>query len=643
MLVTKCDLLGGFNETFGNLGREEREQVWGFTMPYDDAAAAGGGSPVQAFAAEFDALEQRLREQLVDRLQAETDVLHRAAIFAFPPQFAGMKGLLGSFLDQVFAGGGGLEEQAVVRGVYFTSGTQEGSPIDRVLGTLGRTFGVDSRSAAPDQAGARQGVLPDAAAQGGGVPRAGAGRRQPPRRVAPAGASRDGRGGRRGGRARRRQRVDDQLPAQQVLPRRGAGAPARPEDRRGGAAAGHGRGDVRGCRQVLDRAATLPDPTGYTIPEPPLLNTLGLYEGEYVAAGADIAYRRLLDKALLPRVTRRIEERLRAVNRDNLELAYESLKHYLMLYTPEHFDAQSLAAFVGLDWDANLARTFTPEQRQALVRHLDAAFARGAPPPAAPMDAALVANVRDMLAVYPLEFRIFSRLQRSRVGADIPDFTVAGAAGPNALRVFERASGEPLTKGIPGLFTKDGYFKAFRTAQARVTKGLAEEEAWVMGRRPAAGASGRGRRADGRRRPGRDDERARAEGPAPVPAGVHQGLGPLHRRRAAHAPRRPGHQQGRRRAAGRARLSAQGLPARRRARDAAGGRRQRSREHQDRRRGRGRAGGARQAGDGSPARRAAGRGPTTGAAGGRSRRWSTTTSRRCTASWRGSRRRSTTC
>ncbi len=32
-----------------------------------------------------------------------------------------------------------------MRGVYFTSGTQEGTPFDRVLGALERKFNVDSR------------------------------------------------------------------------------------------------------------------------------------------------------------------------------------------------------------------------------------------------------------------------------------------------------------------------------------------------------------------------------------------------------------------------------------------------------------------------------------------------------------------
>jgi type VI secretion system protein ImpL len=483
VLVTKCDLIAGFNETFGDLGREEREQVWGFTLPYDDAAAAArSASPVQAFDAEFEALERRLREQLIDRLQAQTDVLQRAATFAFPPQFSVMKAQLGGFLEQVFGGGGGLEEPALVRGVYFTSGTQEGSPIDRVLGTLGRTFGVDGRSASPEQAGRgkayfltrllkevvfrEQGLV--------GVNRRTEGRRRALRMGAMAAIATVAVvavGVWTVSFVRNKAYID--LVQSRVPELKTAVAELPP-------ATGP---QMSVLPQVLDRAATLPDPSGFTIPDPPLLNTLGLYEGEHVAAGADIAYRRLLDKALLPRVTRRIEERLRAVNRDNLELAYESLKHYLMLYTPEHFDAGSLAAFVSLDWDANLAGSLSAEQRQALVHHLDAAFSRGAPPPTAPMDQALVANVRDMLAVYPLEFRIFSRLRRSRVGSDIPDFTVAGAAGPNALRVFERASGQPLTQGIPGLFTKDGYFKAFRTAQSRVTKAMAEEEGWVMGRR----------------------------------------------------------------------------------------------------------------------------------------------------------------
>ena len=38
VLVTKTDLLSGFSEYFLNYTREDRAQVWGFTLPYDPKA-----------------------------------------------------------------------------------------------------------------------------------------------------------------------------------------------------------------------------------------------------------------------------------------------------------------------------------------------------------------------------------------------------------------------------------------------------------------------------------------------------------------------------------------------------------------------------------------------------------------------------
>ena len=48
VLFTKADLIAGFTEFFENLGREEREQVWGVSFPLDDGPAKTGA--VAAFA-----------------------------------------------------------------------------------------------------------------------------------------------------------------------------------------------------------------------------------------------------------------------------------------------------------------------------------------------------------------------------------------------------------------------------------------------------------------------------------------------------------------------------------------------------------------------------------------------------------------
>jgi type VI secretion system protein ImpL len=150
LLVTKCDLLAGFMEFFGELDAERRARVWGATFDY----AADGfvlGGPGHRFSDEFEGLERRLYAELLIRLEGESDLQRRAAAYRFPQEFHGIGPLIEKFLDSAFIGVQGAPEP-LLRGVYFTSGTQEGSPIDRVLGTLARSFKLE-RAAGPALAG----------------------------------------------------------------------------------------------------------------------------------------------------------------------------------------------------------------------------------------------------------------------------------------------------------------------------------------------------------------------------------------------------------------------------------------------------------------------------------------------------------
>ena len=248
VLVTKADLIAGFNESFAALSKEERNQVWGFSFPY---APGTPDDPLTNFGSEFAALEKRLRDRVVPLMDAEHEVLKRAAIFNFPQQFAGLRGLLGGFLEQVFSAGGQVEERPLLRGIYFTSGTQEGTPIDRVLGTLARTFGIERRLAPPAAArgksfflqSAAQGCRLHRAGPGGGEPRHGAAPwARPPRRL------RD--------RSRGQRRVDRglgrQLRPQQELHRRDRCQAAGPED---------GSGEHSSCH-VRRRLAATAGPVG---------------------------------------------------------------------------------------------------------------------------------------------------------------------------------------------------------------------------------------------------------------------------------------------------------------------------------------------------------------------------------------------
>ncbi|MFO1272952.1 MAG: type VI secretion system membrane subunit TssM [Rubrivivax sp.] len=474
VLVTKADLIGGFNESFESLGQEERNQVWGFT--FDPATPAD--DPLRDFAPLYQGLQQRIVEQLVDRMEAERDVARRNAMFAFPQEFAALRLVLHDFLRQVFAGGGNLETAPRVRGVYFTSGTQEGSPIDRVMGALGRSFGIDPRAAAMPGGRGKSFFLHRLlkevvfAERGLGIVDPVAERRRRVLRVAAMAAIGVlGTAVLVGWAVSRARNLDYAAQVAERVPPLQATVAALPPPT---------TADVAPLPMPLAQVRDAAKSESFDIANPPLLNELGLYQGDKLDAGAQLAYQRLLQKALAPRVARRLEERLRAVSKDNLEDAYEALKTYVMLHNPEHFDAATLRAWIASDWDTQYAR-MAPEQRAQLDAHLDALLALGPPKAVLARDDALVASVRDMLVAFPLEYRVWSRIRRSYKAGEIPDFSVAGSAGPNAQQVFVRASGEPMNKGVPGLYTKAGYEKFVKPAIQKATAQLAQEETWVLG------------------------------------------------------------------------------------------------------------------------------------------------------------------
>jgi type VI secretion system protein ImpL len=477
VLVTKADLIGGFNESFEALAKEERDQVWGFTFAHD---APAGEDPMAQFPALYQQLQQRLVAQLVDRLEAERDVLKKSAIFAFPQEFAALQGVLADFLRQVFSGGGQVEAAPQVRGVYFTSGTQEGSPIDRVMGALASSFGMGGRNAAIAPGRGKSfflhRLLKDVvfAERGLGVLNPVAERRRHALRMgAMASMAVVSVAVAVGWAISRAHNLDHAAVVAERLPALRQAVEALPPPT---------SADLTPLPAPLTALRDAAKMEGFELDAPPLLNGLGLYQGDKLDAGAQIAYHRVLQKTLMPRVAARLEERLRAANKDNLENAYEALKSYLMLHQPERFDAEALQAWIGVDLDANYGR-MAPEERAQLDAHVAALLALGPPRASIAQDDNLVASVREMLSAYPLEYRVYSRVKRQYRPGSANDFTAAGAAGPNAAQVFARTSGEPLTKGISGLFTKDGYRRLVLPAIQQATPRLAQEEGWVLGLR----------------------------------------------------------------------------------------------------------------------------------------------------------------
>jgi type VI secretion system protein ImpL len=483
LLVTKCDLMAGFAESFVGLDKEQRATPWGFTVPLNEAAGAPVVSAQESLVHEFGLLLQRLNDGLVDRLQAEADPQRRSRIYGFPNQFANLREPLHEFVQQVFSPSP-FEAQPMLRGLYFVSGTQEGSPIDRVLGAVARRYQLEQAMLPPQQASGRsyflQRLLTDVVFAEQGI--AGTNRRWERRRGAMALAGYVGVGAltalaaamwllswsnnksyidtvaARVENVRRGVQETLNLPTSDLRPVIGA-----LEATRGLAAAG-------------DSSGSVPWSLGF-----------GLYQGRKLDGAARTAYEHMLVDAVQPRLAIRVEEQLRAG--DQPESQYEALKTYMMLFDPARFDAASVKAHIENDWDVRLASELTVEQHEAMSRHLDALLAQGAVTSSRPLDKDLVEATRTRLAAVPLQQRVYNRLRQRGVGDGFPEFTITKAGGANALLVFTRAKGAPLTRGVPGLFTYKAYHEGFQKVVGEATKQLADEQTWVLGI-PAASATG---------------------------------------------------------------------------------------------------------------------------------------------------------
>jgi type VI secretion system protein ImpL len=136
-VITKCDLIHGFIEFFGNLRKSERAQAWGATLSLDEDKS----NPRGLFEREFDILVREVHAMGMKRLAQERNHAARESIYQLPIELSGIRRNLGDLLSTVFAVNA-FQGTPTFRGFYFTSGTQEGLPLNRVLQRMGQAMGI---------------------------------------------------------------------------------------------------------------------------------------------------------------------------------------------------------------------------------------------------------------------------------------------------------------------------------------------------------------------------------------------------------------------------------------------------------------------------------------------------------------------
>ena len=478
LLVTKADLIAGFEPFFATLDQAGRDQVWGCTLPCNGPEAA---DPSQSLLPRLDALRERLQDQLLARLQQEPDLDRRCAIAGFDQRFAACCRQLLPWIRILFAASG-PGPAARLRGVYFSSALQKGQPLDPLLSQLDQACGLERHWSASWPAHGhsyflsrllRELVL--AEPQLAGPTQEGEKQRRRWQLVLLAASTVCSLALLAGwalsyrNNSRYVAQVDQAVAAARPLLAPAARTPAR---------------DLAALLPLLGTvsqiSATPTRPQG----EPGTGMGLGLSQGKKLDAAARQASEALRHELLLPRISQRLTQQLREPDRNDPEFSHETLKAYLMLHEPAHFDASALKAWILRDWERQPAGAPNGAERAALERQLDALFAAG--PPSLPIgpDPALIARTRERLLQEPLSRHLYGRLRRAGVGPPLTDFSLLQAVGPEAALVFARRSGKPLSEPLPGLYTRAGY-QQLGPGLERLSRQLVAEADWVLG--PGAG------------------------------------------------------------------------------------------------------------------------------------------------------------
>ncbi|HTF93964.1 MAG TPA: type VI secretion protein IcmF/TssM N-terminal domain-containing protein [Verrucomicrobiae bacterium] len=134
LVISKCDLLAGFNEFFESLPESEKAQAMGFVNS-DPVNAGASGFPQRAFRTIY---ERAARLQVASLAEVDRDDAARR-LFIFPAELKTLQEPLKVFLDVLFRPSP-YQDPPFFRGIFFATSRQDAAPTSRLARILGLQY-----------------------------------------------------------------------------------------------------------------------------------------------------------------------------------------------------------------------------------------------------------------------------------------------------------------------------------------------------------------------------------------------------------------------------------------------------------------------------------------------------------------------
>ncbi len=480
VLFTKADLISGFREYFSSFSLNRRNSVWGVTFQTKDRKAlTHEGVP-----AEFDKLVSRLSDEVIDRLSEEPDSEARIAIFGLPGQMASLRDGVSDFLRRVFEPTR-YKTNAILRGFYFTSGTQEGTPIDQILGAMSRV-GEQSIEFQPSfmSGQGKSYFLHDLL-----------------KRVIFAErdwVSHDKK-------AVRRSMIWRSIAAsiiglvtvgmlgafgysywQNASLIKTADAEAARYARAAVTEIKRDYIDDPELRPILPHLETLRMmPAGYGDSEDTTLwEGFGLGQRDRLQNAATDSYSDALERMLRPRLILALEREMPQIIRSGETTdIYRALKVYMLLGGQgEHTDDDAVKSWFAESWRQKFTGRSGIDTRDQLARHLDAMLQLDdSRDLLVDIDTATIKAARDAIVQLPLVDQAYALIMDRADTAGLSDWSLTERTGGNASLVFSTRDGADMSElHVPAVFTYEGFWSYFYP-QLEVVADRLRDDQWVLG------------------------------------------------------------------------------------------------------------------------------------------------------------------
>ncbi|MFV0294348.1 MAG: type VI secretion system membrane subunit TssM [Paracoccus sp. (in: a-proteobacteria)] len=480
VMFTKADLIAGFREYFASFSQNRRKLVWGATFQTDDRKAITH----EAVPAEFDRLVARLSEEVPDRLSEEPDGISRIAIFGLPGQMTLLRDNITNFLRRIFEPTR-YKTNAILRGFYFTSGTQEGTPIDQVLGAIQTSSDGPSVFQPAFMSGRGKSFFIHDLLKRVIIPEQGW-------------VSHDRKAVRRAMVIR-----TASLSAIALLTLGTAAAlgysywknlslvrTAEAETAAyARAAVDELNRDVISDTDLRPVVPLLSDlesiPAGYgDSQEPSLWEGLGLDQRERLNKVATDTYAEALERMLRPRLILDLEQRIpQIIASGEMTQIYRALKVYLLLGKQgESTDDAAIQAWFTESWSDEYPGLTGADFIRQLQQHLAAMLVLDDSREAlVGLDQTTVDQARAAIAQLPLDEQAYAIIRDGAIARELPDWALAGQLENGASQVFSTRDGSDIsTVSVPGLYTYDGFWNYF-VGQLQVVGEELRRDQWVLG------------------------------------------------------------------------------------------------------------------------------------------------------------------